>query len=257
MIKSGLKPIKPDRRDYDFHKSFGSVPTTLPDNYSADANIWVPNQDLPNDSFSPPIPALPTGCTDYAQTDLCIDEDGVLLNPMLIENVTHANANGGCDLRVSLSAAKKVFNRTGYFNIRWESPLDAFDAIRLALYSTATEKRSASVGSPFFSEWLSPVNGLLPIPSSFSTRGATWHNYKVPGWKTINGVPYLVCKMWLGPTYGDSGYVYMSRELCNAVLNIPGSAAFTLSKVIPGQIQLVDLSIVQNIVSFIRNLLGL
>jgi hypothetical protein len=63
--------------------------------------------------------------------------------------------------------------------------------------------------------------GILPIPPSFATGGLGWHNWKVAGWKTIGGAPYLICKMWAGPDYGDRGFVYMSRELARGLCNEP------------------------------------
>lgn len=259
LIKSGLTPIVPDHRDYDHFKTFGSVgdSSSLPDMYSADAGLWIPNQETGDSASIPPVPPMPNGCTDYAQTDLCIDEDNILHSPLLLEQVTHANADGGTDIRTSLKAAIQVFQRTAYFNVNWQAPLDAFDSIRLALYSTEDEKRAVSVGTPFFQEWLSPESGMLPFPQSFSTTGLPWHNYVICGWTTMAGIPYLICKMWLGNLYGAGGFVYMSRELCNSVLNINGSGAFTLSKVVPGTIQTIDMDVVQRIVSFMRNVLGL
>ena len=50
--------------------------------------------------------------------------------------------------------------------------------------------------------------------------------------------------MWAGPCYGDSGFVYMSRELANAVLNISGAAVYTLTTVKPSDIQAIDFDFV-------------
>jgi hypothetical protein len=186
-----------------------------------------------------------------------MDEDDILYNPLTLEAITHANANGGIDIRTSLKAAMQAYARTAYFNIQWQQPLDAFDSIRLAIFSTQNEKRAVSAGTPFFQGWLNPVEGILPIPASFNTTGLPWHNWVICGWQTIAGVPYLVCKMWLGPTYGLNGFAYMSRDLANAVFNISGSGAFTLSKVASANLQTVDMNVVDIIVSFIRNLIGL
>lgn len=241
MIKSGLKPTVFDRRDYDFHKTFGSaVPPTFPDSYNVDLGLWQPSQ---ND-FEPIFKnsPLPFGCTDYTQADLCADEDGELKNPILLENVTHANANGGIDIRVALTAAKKVFGRTAYFTITPTGGLDFFDSIRLAMLYTREENRSVSAGTPWFPEFLQGVpgsgagltqvgpDGILPTPGSLDTSRASWHNWKVAGWKNINGKPYLICKPWIGFWYGDKGYCYMSRELANILFSIRYACAFTLSK---------------------------
>jgi hypothetical protein len=83
------------------------------------------------------------------------------------------------------------------------------------------------------------------------------HHWKVAGWKTIGGAPYLVCKMWAGPSCGDKGFVYMSRELANAVLNISGAAAYTVTKVKPSDIRTIDFDFVKWAVAFIRGLFKL
>ena len=269
-MKSGLKPTRLDHRDRDFHRSyrFGSVGApTLPVEFDTDPKLSMPDQETFNNQFSPPIPALPFGCTDYTQNELCQDQDGRLYNASFTESKTHANALGGLDIRVSLSSIKKDgvqdadgkvgYNRSGYYNIRSYGLLDMFDAIRVAMFSSLPEKRAVSVGTPFYSAWSRPTNGILPMPPSFDTTNASWHNWKISGWKTIDGVPYLIGKTWQGAEYGDSGLCYMSRDLCNAVFSIKGCAAFTVTKIPPQQILPVDLNVVQIIVSFIRNLLKL
>lgn len=243
MIKSGLRKPIYDRRDYDFHRSFGSIPVSFPAEYNVDAGLWNPNQDTANAITGlDTIPPLENGCTDFAQTDLCIDEDVKLYSPMLLENVTHANARGGIDIREALDAARKVFNRGAYFKVTAQPPLDMFDALRLAMLSTKDEKRAVSVGTPFYREWL-PA-GVLAVPENFTPPSAVWHNWKIAGWKMIDDQPYLICKMWTGD------WKYMSRTLCNAVFGINGSVAYTLSKNVPSQIQTVDFQFVAWVVSF-------
>lgn len=254
MFKNGLKPTPYDARDYDLHKTFGAtIAPQFPDDYSVENGLWCPDQNVGGEVFN--LPPLPFGCTDYTQADLCADDDQELKNPMLLEDVTHANALGGLDLRESLKASKTVFNRTAYFRITPTYPLDFFDAIRLAMLSTKDEGRSVSVGTPWYPTWNAPLRGgILAIPKDFSTKGLGWHNWKVAGWKTIGGAPYLTCKVWAGPEYGDNGFVYMSRDLANAVLNINGCAAYTLTKVKPSDVQTVDFDFVKWCVSFITNL---
>jgi hypothetical protein len=250
----GLRPLPYDARDFDLHKTFGATAApAFPENYSVENGLWCPDQNRGGEVFD--LPPMPFGCTDYTQADLCADDDRELKNPLLLENVTRANARGGIDMRESLAAAKAVFGRTAYFRVTPTYPLDFFDAIRLAMLSTRDEGRSVSVGTPWYPAWDDPHRGgILPIPPSFATGGLGWHNWKVAGWKTIGGAPYLVCKMWAGPSYGDKGFVYMSRELANAVLNISGAAAYTLTKVRPSDIQAIDFEFVKWVVSYIRRL---
>lgn len=254
----GLRPIWTDHRDYDFHKSFGStVPASFPDSYNVDAGLWTPDQNISQAITGlPTIPPLPEGCTDYAQDDLVINQDAALYSPMLIENVTHANANGGGDIRAALAALKTLFNRGSYFNVTPVAPLDAFDAIRLAMLSTQSEKRAVSIGTPWFPEFESPLTGILPTPTNYFVARATWHNWVICGWKIIGDQPYLIGKSWQGAGYGDKGFHYVSRPLLNSLMGISGSAAFTISKS-PAAVQTVDVSFIQWVVSFIRSLIGL
>lgn len=256
-MKSGLKKLRPDHRDFDFHRTFGAtMPLTGIPDFNVDAGLWAPNQNVP-ESWPPlSTPALPYGCTDFIQTDLCIDEDGILHDPMLMENVTHANANGGCDLRTALSAAKRVFNRPAYFAIRPNKPLDWFDAIRLSLYSTKDQKRSASIGSKWFYDfqYLLP-NNVVPMPMNLAAY--TYHNWKVSGQKTINGIPHLIAKPLEGRLFGDNGFCYIPREVMNFVMSEGGAGAFTLGNPDGNDIQKVDLSIIGVIVSYMLRLLHL
>lgn len=258
-MKNGLLPTPYDSRDYDFHKTFGAaVAPDFPESYNADAGLWMPNQNFGSDLFDPAVPPMPFGCTNYSQADLCADDDQELKNPVRLEEITHANAKGGIDMRTSLNAAKKVFGRTAYFNIRPTYPLDFFDAVRLAMWSTKDEGRTVSAGTPFYPEWGNPIpDGRLAIPASFDTIQVPWHNWKIAGWKTIHGKPHLLCKMWTGPTYGDNGWAYMSRELFNAVMTVNGTAAYTMTKIGDADVQKVDFELVSFIVSLVRWAFGL
>lgn len=260
-MKSGTRPCRPDHRDYDLRKTrkFGSV-ATLPEYYTVDANLWKPNQEVPCTLFNPVVPALPFGCTDYAQSDICIDEDGVLHNPMDIENITHANARGGLDVRTALDVVTKLYptQHPAYFRITQNGAIDFFDAVRLSMLSTSSEKRGVSIGSPFWSLWNTVgTSGILPMPD-YELVNASWHNWVVKGWMTIDGVCYLTCQMLQGENYGDKGYAYITREMFNKTMAVRGAVAFTIDKVLPGeQVQTVDMNIVQMIVSYVRRLFGL
>ncbi len=266
MIQHGTRPRRIDHRDFDFHKSFGTVgfdTNKLSTELNLDAGLWIPDQEQP-ETFAPTgqhsfsVPALPYGCTSYTTDELCIDEDGVLHDPMLIENVTHSNANGGGDIVTALNAAKQVLGRTAYYNVKAQWPLDWFDAFRVCMASTATEKRSISIGTPYFLEWEGTgKDGIAPTPSTFSPSRLPWHNWKVCGWKIIGDQPYLIGKTNQGSGFGDGGFFYVSRPLINNVMAIGGTVAYTLSKDTPQTIQIINTTWIEWIVSLIRNLIGL
>lgn len=253
-MQSGYKPLKQNHKDYDYHQSYGSTPPPFfPESFDVDAKIWMPNQNLPQtfavtgqDTLT--VPALPFGCTDYVQTDLCMDEDLKLLNPLDLENITHANARQGADIRTALEAARQAFGRTAYFNVRRAKPLDWYDSLRLVMLSTPEEKRAISIGIPWYYSFHNPTNGVLP--SFIPGEGFTWHNAVIVGWDARG----LKIKSLQGSEYGDNGYCYMPRALANTLFDIPGSCAFTISKIAPKQIITVDMSFVQYFVSLVLNL---
>lgn len=265
---SGLKPTPHDHRDYDLLKTkkFGAVLPAFPESYSTDRFLWFPNQNEPCTLFTPPVPPLPYGCTDYTDSDLLADEDGKLFNPEDIENITHANANGGTDLRTSLSAAVKLHpDHPAYFAVKPDIPqggyIDWFDAMRIAQTIGMNENRAVSVGTPWFPEFMNPVNGIISITDwSLTVPGTTiprisWHNWAVKGWKTINGEVYLIGKPWLGAGYGDKGFAYFSRDVFNRLMSIPGTGAYVLDKLLPGEtVQVVSSTTKQWLVSFFTNL---
>lgn len=262
-MKYGSKPTKPDYRDYDLHRTFGvAIVPKFPDSYDVDANVWMPSQNEPQ-SVLGGIPAMPFGCTSYTQADLDNDLSGSLKsNPVLLENITHANAQGGTDVRSAFKAAQKLGWLGNYFSIRSSAGLDHFDAIRYAMLQGGFEKRSVSWGTPWFPSWEAQALGkvkIMPMPTEQEFKNAYtsigWHNSKFSGWVTIDGKPYLKNKSWQGTEVGENGWLYFSREVVNATMILNGTCAFTASNY-DGDIKRVDMSIVQMILSYLRNLIS-
>lgn len=266
-IKHGVLPTKRDGNDYSFHKTFGAIaPYDFPDTYDCDAGLTMPDQNA--DGFS-------EGCTGYTQSELCGDEDGVVYKPSYTYEKTLLMANlapgSPCDMRDSLkstivygiqrtdeSSDLQAFphRRGQYFNV--QSTNDAFDGIRSALWQNRIYKRSVSIGTPWFSQWHAPIDGIVPMVSySGNPNDYPWHNWKISGWKTINGIPYLIGKTWQGKRYGDNGLAYFSRDIVNKIMDIPGVAAFTLAQADPNNIQTVKLFTLQTLLSFFQRLLKL
>lgn len=260
--ESGTRPTQPHRKDFDFlasKKLAGAVPSFLPE-YNVDAGLWQPNQNAGCDLFTPPTPPMPFGCTNYTGCDLCADQDGRLYDPMILEAVTHANENRGAEMRVALKAVTQTIpGHPAYFRVSPAGKIDAFDAVRLAMLSTSTEKRGVAIGSPFWLQWGAvKKNGVLPMPD-FDLKNASWHAWAVKGWKIINGEPYLVCKMWQGREYGDNGFVYVSRPVFNATMAVWGAVAFTIDKLLPDEeLQTLGISAyVREIVAYVRFLFNI
>lgn len=258
-MKFGAKPTLSDHRDYDLVRTMGAIAPKFPDSYDVDAGVWMPSQNEPQ-SVLGGIPALPWGCTSYTQADLDNDLAGVLKsNPMELEKITHANEQGGTDIRTAIKAAQSLKWLGSYFNVRASSGLDYFDAIRYAMLQGGFEKRSVSWGTPWFHEWQEEAirgHKIMPMPDLRLSDAVGWHNSKFSGWVTINGVPYLKNKSWQGEDVGENGWIYFPREVVNAVMTVRGTCAFTASNY-DGDIKRVSLPVVEMILSYLRNLKSL
>lgn len=255
-----------DHRDRDYLKSFhpailaGSTTVpTFPDDYDTDAHLWMPNQNEVNPQF-PNTPPQPEGCTNYTTGDVATDLDGVLRDPAKLEAVTHANASGGYDIRQSLIAGKNLGYISSFYNIKAYAPLDYFDALRLASFSGLPEKRSISIGTPWYHEWQSAVESgqiLMPSPMSLDYTGIGWHNWKIGGWKTRNGSPRLRCKPWEGKDIGDAGWLEFDRPTINRVMNLRYTIAFTATHTTPTSIYKIDMAYIDKMESYLKTFLGL
>lgn len=266
MINNGAKIPTLDHRDRDFLKSFhpeiafgaAKIPQ-FPDEYNTDAGLWIPNQNIVNAEF-PKTAAQPYGCTNYTSSDVATDLDGVLHDPGVMELLTHANEKGGFQVRDSLMIAKKIGLITGFYNIKAIYPLDYFDAIRLAMMSGIPEKRSVSVGTPWYGEWQNAaeaMRALVPMPQSLNYTGLPWHNWKIAGWKLLNGSPCLIGKVWEGASIGDHGWLCFDRATINAVMNLRYTIAFTATHVTPTAIYKVDMAMFDKFYSYLKTLTGL
>ena len=267
MIRfSGVFKICPDHRDYSFHRTFGGTTEFTPCNY--DAGFPIPDQDADG---------LPYGCTGYSSGNLCQDEDKVQYYPKFTYDQTLAeegifpdNPNFekvGCDVRDSLAStivygAQKVgetpaealnHRRGQYFAVDLVAGMDWFDSFRSVLQQN---KRSISFASPWYSSFGTPQNGIISAPNSYDTTFASWHNHVIVGWKTINGVDYLIDKSWQGTAYGDNGFVYFPREVVNSLMAISGSGAFTVIPFTVANIQTVQLELWTYLASYLRMILA-
>lgn len=258
MVRKGTGPTRISKKDFDFHASYGTIGAApvFPVEYFTDAGLWVPDQNAGNTTYN--LPPLPNGCTDYTQADLANDESGTLSHdPMTLENITNANRNGGADIRQSLLAAVKLGWFTGFFNIQ-PHQLDFFDSIRYAMISGIPEKRSVSVGTPWYPVFeTTDTIAILRMPSNLKDPNLTWHNYKICGWKVIGDQTYLIGKSWQGAKYGDKGFAYFSRPLVNTLMSVPGAVAFTATKGVLPPISTISPALWSWLISNIKSFLGL
>lgn len=243
-MKSGSKPVTryPKRN---FHDYFGGIVAIA--DFNVDKRIWNPDQEEDG---------APTECTGYGVADIGIDMDGVLYTPdrqyaaaQFMEGVVPNT--GGADPLLAMEAAValgfelqskaqytakqygelmcanfanwptygiapkiRVYNALGYS--------DPFTSVLSAIYQN---QFPVGIGSQWFPEWLSP-NSILQAPN-FNQPSAPWHFYTAKGQKTIGAEQYMIIKPWIGPTWGDSGFGYMSREIFNQLMTQAGTTALT------------------------------
>lgn len=260
-MKHGLQRPTLDHRDRDFLKSFKlrGVAPVFPDEYNTDAGLWMPDQNTVNPEF-PNTPSQPNGCTNFTQGDISADLDGKLKDPAVLEALTHANQNGGYDIRESLLMAKRIGWITGFYNIQAYAPLDYFDAIRYAAFSGYPEKRSVSIGTPWYPDWQIDAvrkTSIMSMPPDLNDANLGWHNWKIGGWKTIAGESYLKCKPLEGKNVGDGGWLYFDRPTINAVMALKYTIAFTATLATPPTIAPIDMAAFDKLYSFLRNFLFL
>lgn len=291
MIRHATQPVRKFHLQWDFFKSLGvslknaSVPN-FDKEYLCDAGVTMPNQGLEGE---------PNGCTNFTTADVAIDltQGAVIFHAEDLEAVTHANALGGLDTRLSLLAATPATPEHperlgwigGFFQIIADGLFDYFDAFRMAQISGAPEKRSISWVTPWFPSWEAAITGsiviknpdgsytlmagtkeqsiVMPMPTPLeldivrrNPRAYNWHNHKLDGWHEKFGPLTYRDKSWQGPNIGDGGFVEFPREVVNVVMTIPGTAGFTCTRGLVTTPQPVDLNAVQWIVSFVRHKLG-
>lgn len=275
MIKNGTRPVKKSHKDFDYLKSHhgailsGAIqPPTFPAEYLCDFKGNTRNQNINDTSFSPIVAAEPEGCTNYTSSSVATDltEGKTIYRPDTLEALTHANQNGGFEVRDSLTIAMNSLKWfSAIFAVIAHSPLDYFDTFRLAIFSGAPEMRSISIGTPWFPSWEEACQSgvaLMPMPTSdelaeIFNPNMPWHNHKLDGWFTYNSQLVLRDESWQGTDIGDNGYVYFTRDVINAIMTLQGTGAFTASRMGLGDAVPVTLTYLEWITSFVRTLFGL
>lgn len=225
----------------------------FPDEFLTDAKLTNPSQN--DDGF-------PEGCTGYTQSELCQDEDHRIYDPAFTYEKTLMMDNlppgSPCDIRTSLKSTivygvkndteteqdALTHRRGNYFNV--QKTTDWYDGIKQAIY---TGGRSVSVGTPWF--WGDRPPAVLTAPAKYTWNGYPGHNWKICGWKKYKGVEFLVGKAWTGRSTGDQGFVYISREIINPLMNMPYTGAFTVAVATNHDIQTINWTLREQILKYI------
>lgn len=264
MIQPGLKKHIHDRRDYDYFKTKrlqGIVPA-FPKELNIDDRLWMPDQNAGFPMFVPTVPPQPYGCTNVTTCDMLGTEDGVLYNPQDVENYTHANANGGIDLRTAAKAGVALHGKDhpAFFwvkpDIKQGGYTDWFDAIRLAIVIGLNEKRKVSIGTSWHSGFENVGKDGLISDSMLTTPVVGGHDWAGVGWVEKDETR-LICKSWQGESYGDVGYCYFTRNQFNKLMDEWATSAFVYDKLLPGEQPIVISSTTKQwLVSFFTQLIA-
>lgn len=265
-----------DHRRYDFHRTFketvkqalGATGGTVPDFVLP---IYAnPNQNQADPSW--PRPALPEGCTGFAQAHVAeadlkqpVDPADIYRNTLFISGQPDGSP---ATLEDSFKAATVYGVKTKgqqdgtaqrmapYFEVVPAIGQDWFEAITTAAYAN---QRPVSLGT----SWPPEFENVGADGIQHATAGA-WvggHDHCAIGKKTIGGVEYLVDISWNGEEWGDHGLSYFTRAQVNALMRIPGSDSLTSRILAPGETaksvwlnMLVRLQILELVVSLYQRL---
>lgn len=264
---SGLQPLTPDKRDrrYRFARHFGAAKLSgLPDFYTCDAGLLMQDQNamgLPTGCTAVTQTDLATDQDGveytpeytFAQTlrlmgvpanwggaDLRKSLKSVIAYGLLerwISNVTaqEIGQEGAANWRIWLPYEEKAIPnaKSAYMDAKGGT-YDAFDNIRSTLWLNREKRMGVSIGTPWYPQWSQAgTNGIVPNVVDINLHSAStlgWHNWAIKGWKTINGTPYLIAKVWAPKHVGDRGWLYFDRDTINRVLAVEGTGAYTIAE---------------------------
>lgn len=205
--KFTLKPRSVQSRDYSSHKTLGSVSGTLPD------TVYL-------------SPILDQGeldeCTAYSAVATRYNELNEVFNPDIFwtNECEFAGVpttdNAGFDIQVpAATAITKGFNvpntssPSAYFWVTAGGGQDLFQNICSAVF---INQRPLMGGLMWYDEYTAAAGGIINAIGKSPQGG---HCIKIAGFKTINGVQYLVLQNSWNTTVGDNGLFYMSRAVAN------------------------------------------
>ncbi len=236
IIKFSLKKLSDDARDFVVGGLFDLPdPKTLPPDFNVPSTSFVKDQ-----GFS-------DYCSAYASTAVSEDQELIELSPefqFFCTKQIEGNSDFGADLRdaaksfVKYGSLEKHLTNFNCYSSRQQildpkswtpdqiasakkhlkasyikviGPYDAFDNVRCTMAYFKDDFRSVFTGIDWCREWLSSIGGIINAQGTVISG----HAFKVKGWKTIGGIPYMKCQLSSGVSEGDGGYFYMTREIFN------------------------------------------
>ena len=261
MITPSLKPIKyKDHRTYDFHRTFGTI-EQIPEEFNFDQTGAMPDQNAEG---------LPQGCTAFTVTDMASNNDkrnytdkrytyektkmmmGVK-GEVPVDQMTSMKSATIYGVKAKERPEEEALNnRQGPYFIVKRLNDSYFDGLVSAMWK---KQGTLSVGTVWLGvfDYVKP-NGVIPgftPPQNFEVG----HNWEACGVKVVEGERRIICKSWQGKNWGDGGYCYFSRKQIDDLLSIKGSGAFGQKSIEPGDIVRVKMTIIEQIISYIKQII--
>lgn len=259
----GLHPLPEDSNDFSLAAVFGTAPVEeLPEEYEIPPLYFKNQKKL---DF----------CSTFAGTEVSEDQERVELCPLFQFMVTKeiagnpqtwgANLRDMCQSFVKVGSIEQkdspytidtprehlvnpdnwpyelrdkaaIHRKESFFSVFKDSPYDAFDAIRSALWKHREEKRTIVVGAYWrHKSWTRAKNGIVPDdlkPEDYKVGNYEGHAFKVFGWEikrnptTGKREPYLKAQNSWGDEIGDDGVFYFSRLVVDRDFPIFGAYMF-------------------------------
>lgn len=240
MKNFGLKSTPKDSRDYHYKKTFGAAVVPLPAEYIVGV---TPIKNQLESWF----------CTAFGSAILAELEDNAEFSPEWFfakeKELSGSSLSEGEDIRTPFKTGTKygflpqnlaqnsVLTQTPIFlassqNWPFSDDLGAapykkksyfrvdgnFQEVKQVLYQNKDAKRAIGTGINWYDDWNEAPSGV--VPQSFTQLGGG-HFIPIIGWKTINGIEYMVIQNSWGPDVGDKGYYYFSEKIFNKIFTQP------------------------------------
>ena len=242
QIKGGLIYKKPDKRNFNFGKVFGTIDLS---EIPADFIVAEPKQKDQGDTDF---------CSAFSSTSASEPQEGVELNPFwqfavskvisgdpeawgqTLENAIKVHTKYGAinesdfdrgefgdeELRYIKNYPEELFEKAeehkkqSYFEAKGYK--ETFDSYRACLWANRTTKRLLITGVILHDSWIDSQDGIIKESGNPVSGDACI----IIGQKTIDGEPYLIAQLSAGEKIGDKGKLYYSREMINKYFNFGG-----------------------------------
>lgn len=253
-MKQGIKPLvrQPKRN---FHEYFGG--TALVPDFNLDAGLWNPSQVADNaetecvgyhvaDTFTDFTKDIKTPDFSYAgaifvenepPTTAGVDplaglQGGVIVGSLSKSQTPTMSAAQDGELFVANFSNWQPFQKTSALlttAVDVHNALGFTDSFTSIISTMWTGQVAVALCTPWYHEWMSAPGGILPMPANINnTAGLPWHCHSAKGQHTIGSTSYIIDKPWIGTSWGQAGFGYMSQDVANAVFQVPGTGALVM-----------------------------